>query len=74
MNNKFLKHFQIKKYVDKFLEIQGLTNDELKYQIANHERSNEISELPGLNNPSRKDSRIVFLTIATVLDLINKKD
>ncbi|CAF0868010.1 unnamed protein product [Brachionus calyciflorus] len=63
---------ELKNNVDIFFEISNLSNDELKSRIKAHERFDEISKIPALSNPTSKDSRQIFLTLASVLDLINK--
>ncbi|CAF0857586.1 unnamed protein product [Brachionus calyciflorus] len=63
----------IKNNIDKLFDLSNLSNDELRSRIAAHGRFDELSSLPLLANPARKDSRIMFLTLATVLDIINKK-
>jgi hypothetical protein len=72
-NNQLISN-RIKGNVDKLIHIQKLSNDELKANIENCERFEEVSAISGLNNPNRKETRIAFLTVATVLDLINKSD
>jgi hypothetical protein len=65
---------RLKNNVERLIELQNLSNDELKRSLLNSERFDEVSAIPSLNNPTRKDTRIVFLTVAAILDLINQKD
>ncbi|CAF0844783.1 unnamed protein product [Brachionus calyciflorus] len=65
---------KIKNNVDKFISLTSLLNDELKSRLASNERFEELSNIASLGNPSRKETRLIFLSIGTMIDIIEENN